>query len=59
LGSVGDESRLNVQIQKLDRLRDWKQSIPNSETFDYLDLENPQSPHLQLKQSHPATPKSS
>ncbi len=59
LGSVGDKSRLNVQIQKLDRLRDWKQSTPNSETFDYLDLENPHSPHLQLKQSHPATPKSS
>ena len=59
LGSVGDESRLNIQIQKLDRLRDWKQSTPNSETFDYLDLENPNSPHLQLKQSSSITPESS
>ena len=56
LGNIENESRLNTKIQKLDRLRDWKQSTPNPETFDYLDLENPDSPHLQLKQSSSITP---
>jgi cell division protein FtsQ len=59
LGSIQDESRLNAQIQKLDRLRDWKQSTPNAETFEYLDLENPDSPHLQLKPFPRSTPASS
>jgi cell division protein FtsQ len=49
LGSIGDQVRLNYQIQQLDRLRDW-QKHTNPADVDYLDLENPDAPKLQLKQ---------
>ncbi len=48
LGDPGDNSRLNSQIQQLDILRNWKQHT-NSAAVDYLDLENPDSPKLQIK----------
>jgi cell division protein FtsQ len=56
LGSVGDKQRLNEQIQQLDLLRDWRKHTNESEV-DYLDLENPAAPKLQLKQSGSVTPK--
>jgi cell division protein FtsQ len=49
LGAVGDKTRLNAQIQQLDRLRNWQQqTLP--EDVDLLDLENPNFPKLQLNQ---------
>lgn len=48
LGATGDRSRLNGQIQQLDLLRDWKKHTDGVD-FDYLDLENPDLPKLQLK----------
>jgi cell division protein FtsQ len=48
LGATGDLSRLNSQIQQLDLLRDWKKHADGVEV-DYLDLENPEFPKLQLK----------
>jgi cell division protein FtsQ len=48
LGATGDRSRLNSQIQQLDLLRDWKKHADGADV-DYLDLENPESPKLQLK----------
>lgn len=48
LGATGDRSRLNSQIQQLDQLRDWKKHAEGIDV-DYLDLENPDSPKLQLK----------
>jgi cell division protein FtsQ len=56
LGSVGDRQRLNGQIQQLDLLRDWRKHT-NVLEVDYLDLENPAAPKLQLKQSGSVTPK--
>jgi cell division protein FtsQ len=48
LGDPGDNSRLNSQIQQLDILRNW-QKYTNPAAVDYLDLENPNSPKLQIK----------
>ncbi len=50
LGAIGDKSRLNHQIQQLDRLRDWREKT-DATGVDYLDLENPDLPKLQLKRS--------
>jgi cell division protein FtsQ len=50
LGSIGDKSKLNSQMQQLDRLRNWqKHTLP--EDVELLDLENPESPKFQLKRS--------
>ncbi len=56
LGAISDKSRLNSQLQQLDRLRDWKKHIDVAEV-DYLDLENPDAPKFQLKQSRSIEPK--
>jgi cell division protein FtsQ len=56
LGSVSDRQRLTGQIQQLDLLRDWRKHT-NVLEVDYLDLENPAAPKLQLKQSGTITPK--
>ena len=48
LGAAGINSRSNERIQQLDRLRDWKKNA-GSVDVDYLDLENPDAPKLQLK----------
>ena len=48
LGSAGIDSRSNERIQQLDRLRDWKKNA-GSVDVDYLDLENPDAPKLQIK----------
>ncbi len=48
LGSSEDESRLNDRIGQLDRLRYW-QKYTDPLGVEYLDLENPDSPKLQLK----------
>ena len=48
LGSSGEESRLNSQIQQLDRLRNWRKYTDPLEV-DYIDLGNPDAPKLQLK----------
>jgi cell division protein FtsQ len=49
LGSFRDESLLSSQIQQLDRLRNWRSSMPHPEEVHYLDLENPNAPFLQTK----------
>jgi cell division protein FtsQ len=54
IGAIGDKARLNNQLHQLDRLRDW-QKYTNPADVDYLDLENPDSPKLQLKQPGPTT----
>jgi cell division protein FtsQ len=56
LGSIGDRQRLLGQIQQLDLLRDWRKHT-NLLEVDYLDLENPHAPKLQLKQSGAVSPK--
>jgi cell division protein FtsQ len=56
LGSFNDRQRLNQQIQQLDLLRDWRKHT-NVLEVDYLDLENPAAPKLQLKRSGTVTPK--
>ena len=56
LGSLGDNQRLVQQIQQLDLLRDWRKYI-NPLEVDSLDLENPNSPKLQLKRSGTVIPK--
>jgi cell division protein FtsQ len=48
LGAVGANSRSKARIQELDRLRDW-QKYTDPTTVEYIDLENPDSPKLQLK----------
>jgi cell division protein FtsQ len=48
LGSFIDEGRLNVQLQQLDRLRNW-QKYTDPQQVEYLDLGNPDAPKLQLK----------
>jgi cell division protein FtsQ len=48
LGAAGINSRSNEQIQQLDRLRNWQKGA-NVADVDYLDLENPDAPKLQLK----------
>ena len=48
LGAAGINSRSNERIQQLDRLRDWQKDA-GSVDVDYLDLENPDAPKLQLK----------
>ena len=48
LGVAGINSRSNQRIQQLDRLRDWQKDA-GSVDVDYLDLENPDAPKLQLK----------
>ena len=48
LGFAGIDSRSNERIQQLDRLRDWKKNA-GSVDVDYLDLENPDAPKLQMK----------
>jgi cell division protein FtsQ len=50
LGAIGDLARLTSQIQQLDRLRDW-QKLTRDRDVDGLDLENPNFPKLQLKQT--------
>jgi cell division protein FtsQ len=50
LGSIGDIARLNRQLEQLDRLRNW-QKYTDAISVDYLDLENPDRPKLQLKRS--------
>uniref|UniRef100_UPI00286E5B06 cell division protein FtsQ/DivIB n=1 Tax=Chamaesiphon sp. VAR_48_metabat_403 TaxID=2964700 RepID=UPI00286E5B06 len=47
LGSIGNKSKITNQMQQLDRLRNW-QKHPLSANADLLDLENPDSPRLQL-----------
>jgi cell division protein FtsQ len=55
LGAVGD--RLKDRLQQLDRLRNWqKQVLPDE--VELLDLENPDLPKLQLKQTTIAPAKS-
>ncbi|AFY91574.1 cell division protein FtsQ/DivIB [Chamaesiphon minutus] len=56
LGAIGNNLLLDRQIQELDRLRDWSKSA-KPETIDYLDLENPDSPRLQLKSDSTTIPK--
>ena len=56
LGNLGDNQRLVQQIQQLDLLRDWRKYI-NPLEVDCLDLENPNSPKLQLKRAVTVTPK--
>ena len=51
LGAIGNKLKITNQMQQLDRLRNW-QKHATSENVDLLDLENPDSPKLQL--SHPA-----
>lgn len=53
LGRFGDRSRLNNQMQQLDRLRDW-QKHTSSADVELLDLGNPDLPKLQL---NPIVPK--
>jgi cell division protein FtsQ len=48
LGASGDKSRLIAQIQQLDLLRNWQKDT-DPVNVEYLDLENPDSPKLQLK----------
>ncbi|NJR32098.1 MAG: hypothetical protein HC778_03560, partial [Chamaesiphon sp. CSU_1_12] len=48
LGSFSDEGRLNVQLQQIDRLRNW-QKYTDPQQVEYLDLGNPDAPKLQLK----------
>jgi cell division protein FtsQ len=48
LGAAGVNSRSSERIQQLDRLRDWQKQA-GSVDVDYLDLENPDAPKLQLK----------
>ncbi len=48
LGAAGINSRSNERIQQLDRLRDWQKEA-GAVDVDYLDLENPDAPKLQLK----------
>ncbi|MCY7368710.1 MAG: FtsQ-type POTRA domain-containing protein [Chamaesiphon sp.] len=48
LGTAGINSRSNQRIQQLDKLRDWQQDA-GSVDVDYLDLDNPDAPKLQLK----------
>ncbi len=48
LGAVGESARLTARIQQLDRLREW-QKYADPSSVDYLDLENPDAPRLQLK----------
>ena len=56
LGAIGDKSKLNSQMQQLDRLRNWqKHTLP--EDVELLDLENPDSPKFQLKRP-PTAPNS-
>lgn len=52
LGSLGDKQRLTSQIQQLDLLREWRNHT-NLLEAEYLDLENPNAPKLQLRQSPP------
>ena len=54
LGAVGDKSRLDRQMQQLDRLRDWQKHTSPADV-ELLDLENPDLPKLQI---HPIDPKS-
>jgi cell division protein FtsQ len=48
LGSAGINDRSSERIQQLDRLRDWQKEAGSADV-DYLDLENPDAPKLQLK----------
>ncbi len=48
LGSAEINSRSNERIQQLDRLRNWQKGTSAADV-DYLDLENPDAPRLQLK----------
>ncbi len=48
LGSTGINARSSERIQQLDRLRDWQKQAGSADV-DYLDLENPDAPKLQLK----------
>jgi cell division protein FtsQ len=61
LGSLGDRQRLLTQIQQLDLLRDWRKhtKLPHVVEIEYLDLEDPAAPKLQLKESGTIPPKSS
>jgi cell division protein FtsQ len=49
LGSFRDEASLNDRMQQLDRLRNWRSSMPHPEAVNYLDLENPDAPFIQTK----------
>ena len=57
LGTTGDKARLTSQIQQIDRLRDW-QKHPDAATAEYLDLDNPESPKIQIKPGPPDPVKS-
>lgn len=48
LGAAEINSRSNERIQQLDRLRNWQKGTSAADV-DYLDLENPDAPRLQLK----------
>jgi cell division protein FtsQ len=51
LGAIGNKSKINNQMQQLDRLRNWqKHALPPN--VELLDLENPDFPKLQL--THPS-----
>ena len=52
LGGFTDKSRLNNQMQQLDRLRDWQQHT-SPDDVELLDLTNPDLPKLKL---YPAVP---
>ncbi len=61
LGSLGDRQRLLAQIHQLDLLRDWRKytKLPHLVEVEYLDLEYPAAPKLQLKRSGTIPPQSS
>jgi cell division protein FtsQ len=52
LGAVEQTPRLTARIQQLDRLRDW-QKYTDPTSVEYLDLENPDAPKLQMKLGEP------
>ncbi|WP_192925011.1 cell division protein FtsQ/DivIB [Sodalinema gerasimenkoae] len=56
LGSLGD--RFSEQLQALDRLRNLPQEIEMNE-LEYIDLQNPESPHLQKRAPGPSQSASS
>jgi cell division protein FtsQ len=49
LGAPGETARSKEQIQQLERLVNW-QKYTEASVVDYIDLENPSRPMLQLKQ---------
>lgn len=58
MGAAGINARSNERIQQLDKLRNWHHEA-GSVDVDYLDLENPDAPKLQLKSGSTDKPKPS